>query len=83
MAPSGFNANSGLRKEKSIGNGRLFGFHGIGNESRKDVNQEINRRSINGVNLRKRLCVKFLSKIFTIKLSKELKKKRCCFYEKV
>jgi Fic family protein len=40
-------------------------------------------RSANGVNLRKRLCVKFLSKIFTIKLSKELKKKRCCFYEKV
>jgi hypothetical protein len=40
------NANSGLRKEESIGNGRLFGFYGIGNESRKDVNQEINRRSM-------------------------------------
>jgi hypothetical protein len=40
------NANSGLRKEESIGNGGLFGFHEIGNESRKDVNQEINRRSM-------------------------------------
>jgi capsular polysaccharide biosynthesis protein len=43
------NANSGLRKEESIGNGRLFGFHGIGNEGRKDVNQEINRRSMASV----------------------------------
>ncbi|MDR2831937.1 MAG: hypothetical protein LBV62_03420, partial [Rickettsiales bacterium] len=42
QAETAKNANSGLRKEESIGNGRLFGFHGIGNESRKDVNQEIN-----------------------------------------
>ncbi len=39
------NANSGLRKEESIGNRRLFGFDGIGNESRKDMNQKINRSS--------------------------------------
>jgi phage portal protein BeeE len=35
VSGNAYNANSGLRKEESIGNGRLFGFHGIGNESRK------------------------------------------------
>ncbi len=44
-----FNANSGLRKEESIGNRRLFGFDGIGNESRKDMNQKINRGSMASV----------------------------------
>ncbi len=43
------NANSGLRKEESIGNRRLFGFDGIGNESRKDMNQKINRGSMASV----------------------------------
>ncbi len=43
------NANSGLRKEESIGNRRLFGFDGIGNESRKDMNQKINRGSMANV----------------------------------
>ncbi|WP_341818401.1 IS630 transposase-related protein [Wolbachia endosymbiont (group B) of Ennomos erosarius] len=42
-------ANSGLRKEESIGNRRLFGFDGIGNESRKDMNQKINRGSMASV----------------------------------
>ncbi len=45
----GMNANSGLRKEESIGNRRLFGFDGIGNESRKDMNQKINRGSMASV----------------------------------
>ncbi len=45
-AKNPINANSGLRKEESIGNRRLFGFDGIGNESRKDMNQKINRESI-------------------------------------
>lgn len=40
------NANSGLREEESIGNRRLFGFHGIGNKSREDMNQKISRRSM-------------------------------------
>ncbi len=43
------NANSGLRKEESIGNRRLCGFDGIGNESRKDMNQKINRGSMASV----------------------------------
>ncbi|WP_375315888.1 hypothetical protein [Wolbachia endosymbiont (group A) of Colletes cunicularius] len=34
------NANSGLRKEESIGNRRLCGFDGVGNESRKDMNKK-------------------------------------------
>ncbi len=42
-------ANSGLRKEESIGNRRLCGFDGIGNESRKDMNQKINRGSMASV----------------------------------
>ncbi|ONI56734.1 hypothetical protein N500_0172 [Wolbachia pipientis wUni] len=40
-------------------------------------------RSHNGVNLRKnsqRLCIKFLSKFFIIKLSKECKGQHFCFY---
>ncbi len=44
-----YNANSGLRKEESMGNRRLFGFDGIGNESRKDMNQKINRGSMASV----------------------------------
>ncbi len=36
-------------KEGSIGNRRLFGFDGIGDESRKDMNQEINRGSMASV----------------------------------
>ncbi len=47
--PSDINANSGLRKEESIGNRRLCGFDGIGNESRKDMNQKINRGSMASV----------------------------------
>ncbi len=43
------NVNSGLRKEESIGNRRLCGFDGIGNESRKDMNQKINRGSMASV----------------------------------